>query len=327
MKRFAFACDSSAAGCMKQSRLFDDVTALDWQLVDWPAPTATGLPDFFERRWAIANCSDPLLANGEGISGALEELLRRADESDRLELWFGPELEDQLSLCLVIIQISARAELADRTVVVPLDVRLGAQRPEWIRAYSPTFLPLSDAMRDLAPAAWSAFCAPTPEPWLALMNQDTSALPYLGPQGRRWLQELPDSATGLSRTQRDWLEEIAANPQKMMIAFGQLGAFRAPTHGYWRLGEILVDMFNAKEPAITGVSVPVFDLALHEDSGRHRAFHDARPRLTPFGEALLAGEADYAAHNAIDRWWGGTHLTKGNLWRWSATTASLIAPA
>jgi hypothetical protein len=137
---------------------------------------------------------------------------------------------------------------------------------------------------------------------------------------------LPDVVTGLSRTQHDWLEEIAANPQKMLEALGRFMELRKPTHGYWRLGAILIDMFNAKEPAITGLSIPSFDLALHEDRERHRAFREAVPRLTPFGEALRAGKADYAAHNTIDRWWGGTHLTNANLWRWNAAAASLVAP-
>ncbi len=26
---------------------------------------------------------------------------------------------------------------------------------------------------------------------------------------------------------------------------------------------------------------------------------------------------DFSRHNPIDRWWGGTHLTNDNLWRWS----------
>jgi hypothetical protein len=37
---------------------------------------------------------------------------------------------------------------------------------------------------------------------------------------------------------------------------------------------------------------------------------------TDFGRAVLAHEEDFSRHNRIDRWWGGTHLTNDNLWRY-----------
>jgi hypothetical protein len=39
--------------------------------------------------------------------------------------------------------------------------------------------------------------------------------------------------------------------------------------------------------------------------------------VTEFGKAVLAHKADFTDHNPIDRWWGGTHLTNDNLWRWN----------
>jgi len=42
---------------------------------------------------------------------------------------------------------------------------------------------------------------------------------------------------------------------------------------------------------------------------------------------VLAGGADWAKHRAVDHWWGGTHLTEDNLWRWDGEAARLIAPA
>ena len=40
-------------------------------------------------------------------------------------------------------------------------------------------------------------------------------------------------------------------------------------------------------------------------------------KLTPEGEAVLAGEADRVALIGFDRWLGGLHITShGRLWRW-----------
>ena len=50
--------------------------------------------------------------------------------------------------------------------------------------------------------------------------------------------------------------------------------------------------------------------------GRLEAYHRSRLSLTEFGKAIVAHKEDFSRHNPIDRWWGGTHLTNDNLWRW-----------
>jgi hypothetical protein len=63
---------------------------------------------------------------------------------------------------------------------------------------------------------------------------------------------------------------------------------------------------------------------LNEANGE--AYFRSRLRLTKLGVDTAAGRADYAKHNRIDRWWGGTHLGNGTLWRWDAEDRRLIAP-
>jgi hypothetical protein len=43
----------------------------------------------------------------------------------------------------------------------------------------------------------------------------------------------------------------------------------------------------------------------------------SRLSLTEFGKAIVAHKEDFSRHNPIERWWGGTHLTNDNLWRWN----------
>ncbi len=47
------------------------------------------------------------------------------------------------------------------------------------------------------------------------------------------------------------------------------------------------------------------------------AFQRSSLSVTEFGKAVLGHKADFTDHNPIDRWWGGTHLTNDNLWRWN----------
>ena len=49
--------------------------------------------------------------------------------------------------------------------------------------------------------------------------------------------------------------------------------------------------------------------------------------LSDLGRALLAGKDDFARHNPVHRWWGGTLLTNDNLWRWDAQRQRLVPPS
>ena len=62
---------------------------------------------------------------------------------------------------------------------------------------------------------------------------------------------------------------------------------------------------------------------MHNDAARYARYKESVFSLTEFGKAILAREEDFSRHNPIDRWWGGTHLTNDNLWRWNQ---GLVAP-
>jgi hypothetical protein len=49
-------------------------------------------------------------------------------------------------------------------------------------------------------------------------------------------------------------------------------------------------------------------------------------KLTPLGYAVLAQTDDFARHNPVNRWWGGTKLTNKRLWRWDQDNKVLVAP-
>ena len=59
------------------------------------------------------------------------------------------------------------------------------------------------------------------------------------------------------------------------------------------------------------------------ERGRDEAYRRSLLSLTEFGKAIVAHKEDFSRHNPIDRWWGGTHLTNDNLWRWNP---ALVAP-
>jgi hypothetical protein len=64
-----------------------------------------------------------------------------------------------------------------------------------------------------------------------------------------------------------------------------------------------------------------------DEAGLAQAYFRSELALTAFGADVLAGRADHAARNRVDRWWGGTHLTNDALWRFDAEKKRLIAPS
>ena len=86
-------------------------------------------------------------------------------------------------------------------------------QPRELEALWPQREPLRPEAAELGARAWAAAAAPDPTALAALLATDTSALPLLAPALRRWLEELPDAATGLALSERQILELLAGGPR------------------------------------------------------------------------------------------------------------------
>ena len=86
---------------------------------------------------------------------------------------------------------------------------------------------------------------------------------------------------------------------------------------FFRLVE---DLAFCDVPLIEGLARPDLSAA---DFGH---FSGARLALTVAGEAVLAGDEDHLDLNGIDRWWAGTHLQPGHVWRYDRAEKRLVSP-
>jgi len=158
-----------------------------------------------------------------------------------------------------------------------------------------------------------------------LLAQDLSALPQLRNTVLALLEELPMRATGLGTTEMRMLELLAAghvHPYDLFPGHEKLNERR--TYGYWEVGELLDGLARCPQPAVAGIAEGPFDDALHNSTERHDRYKQSP--LSELGKAILARADDFARHNPIHRWWGGTELTNARLWRWDPESRSLIAP-
>jgi hypothetical protein len=191
-------------------------------------------------------------------------------------------------------------------------------------------LPIVKITRDhleTASRAWRAYAASTPQDWFGLLATDVSLLPRLRHAVSALLEELPWRRTGLGATEMRMLDYIsgARKPRPRKVLRQEAGD-SANIFGYWELGALLDGLARRRNRLVSGLREGSFDLNLHDDYERRDSYMKSKLALTPLGYAVLAQTDDFARHNPINRWWGGTKLTNKKLWRWDQDNKVLIAP-
>ena len=243
-----------------------------------------------------------------------------------IELWANPEPETQLQLIWLLDQLRSHADITSRLSLVQIDTRIGNDEPQdWI-AQRPHAVPIHADHLALASAAWASWRAPTPVAWFGLLSQEVSPLPQLRNTMIALLEELPNRTTGVGATEMRMLELLAAgytHPYDLLPRYDRPND--RTTYDMWGAGALLDGLARSAKPAVSGLTEGPFDGAMHRSKERITRYENSTLSLTDLGKAILAGADDFSEHNPIHRWWGGTELSNGNLWRWDAENQWLVA--
>jgi hypothetical protein len=265
--------------------LGDDGAEYDARAEYW---ATRGLPGAGDRR--------PQLA-------AWDVAVDEARGADELILWFAHGLADQLALVRLLARLARRglpAQLAivsiDRHPDAPAFAGFDDLAPEQLAALWPRRAPLARDAVDEANAAWVAVTAADPRA-LPLLMRRVKALPFLAGAIERQLEELPDPAGGLARTERAVLAAIARGEQPAAKSL------RAQDPRY-----AIDDALVAATTAVLSRARLIEGLA-----------------VTPLGRQALSGGTDRVAAVGIDDWRGGVRLHgRGPVWRWDARERRLV---
>jgi hypothetical protein len=302
---------------------FPGTEVLPWRdvLHEGPVPRTESLAELTEIRAAyLAGDDDP--DNARSLLAARDRGLTHAAQFDRVVLWFEHDLYDQLQLLQVLDWFSVHPRDDGALLLVQTSDFLGRQTPEQLQELKAEASPVRSEQLALARRAWAAFRAETPEAWHALLDADLDALPSLRSAVLRMLEELPGS-DGLSRTERQILQSLApgaVTPPALFV--GVQRHEEAVFMGDFSFWKVLDGLALAAPPLIEGLHGAPFNPAAAVD----RAYLQSAVTLAPFGAEVLAGRADHASRNRIDRWWGGTRLSNETLWRFDPDTLRLIGP-
>jgi hypothetical protein len=242
---------------------------------------------------------------------------------ESVELWFDPAPNEQLQLIWLLDLLGAYPEIVAKLKLRIVDFDLLMAEPEQLARWKVPIIDVKDIELKTASLAWQAYRSPTPQACSDLLARDLSALPLLRPALLDLLEELPSSTTGLGGTEMRLLELIAAGCWSTYKLFYSDGLRQRRVFKPLEIGYLLEGLAHCPTPAISGLDEALRTLSRDEHAARDAAHKRSRLSLTEFGKAVLAHKADFSQHNPIDRWWGGTHLTNDNLWRWNP---ALIAP-
>jgi hypothetical protein len=320
----------SGAGCLKASRIADEVIGLSHRLVCGPIPDVPDPISFFSEREHLARTE---LSHVEGeVRSSIKasdwcSLLEKCRRSSRIEIWVDPVPNAQLQLIQLLDWFEAYPDIIAKLALVHIDFPISEREPEEIRSIDPVLHNVERKHVEAASRAWHALQQPTPEAWYDLLTREFD-FPYLHQTVLRLLQELPAAHTALTASEARLLVTISrgeAHPLRVLA--DQIAAMPRPLLDYWELGQSLDELAHCPRPVILGLAGGPFTLEMHDDRSRFELYKNSSIALSELGQSLVEGQEDFSRYNTIDRWWGGTKLINNRLWRWDAANNTLLSPS
>jgi hypothetical protein len=184
------------------------------------------------------------------------------------------------------------------------DIYLGPLKPEQFLPLFAERQPITDTQIELGSRVWRTFCGDDPTRLMPFVTSPSRELPYLAGALRRFLEDYPSAANGLSRTEQQLLRAVSDRPLTKHEAFRASGGLEEAVY----MGDL--SFFNIVD-ALASAAHPLLRV-------------DGKIHVTDTGRDVLAARADHIRLNGISRWLGGVHLTPQHLWRW---TGSSLLPA
>lgn len=255
---------------------------------------------------------------------AWDHRIESAPEHDEVVLWFEHDLFDQLLLIRILDWFAGRNLGGTQLSLVCIGEfpgiepfhGLGQLNPEQMASLVDKRRHVNEGQKLLARDAWRAFCAPSPAGLEEVLRRDTSALPFLAGALRRHLEEFPAVTNGLSRTERQALEGVAAGHATFETLFKATQRMEERVF----LGD---SSFLRRLRGLASGSRPLLRL----ESAPGSSLRSMRITLTATGREVLEDRDDWVRIHGLDHWLGGVHLQGSEAaWRWNPEAGRLVGP-
>ena len=210
--------------------------------------------------------ADGLDVGADEVAANLRSWRAAVDADNRyseLVLWFEHDLFDQLNLIQLLSRISRDRPVSKPASLVSIDrypghpnfKGLGQLQPSDIAALYQRRQRVTPQQYAVAASAWDAFRSGNRARLVALLHDDTSALPFLGAALRRFLDEGPSGSEALSRSERRLIEQLQHGPVDIHRAFAAMHdgetAYYITDSSFWAM----VERLSRRSPALIDVAI------------------------------------------------------------------------
>lgn len=323
-----------AADIMKQSAIEGDVLVWRDPMHHGPFPAKASLDE-------LARIRGRYLAGG-----VLDETeiirdfelrnthLTSAHDYDRVVLWFEHDLLDQLQILELLNWFADNDPGKINLQMVCINAfegitpfrGIGQLSADQFAQLANQRQPVTTAQLALARSAFAAFRAEDPRQLEALLTGDMSALPFLKPALARYLEEFPDTTTGLGRTETQILKLVANGINGPGPIFQKnMESETALYIGDWRSFHHIAKLCEGETPLLKTMTGEAFWYPPKTRKGRD-AFRAQRLQLTNVGSDILQGRQNAFDCLIRDEWLGGVHLKTGvPMWTWDRSAARFVS--
>lgn len=232
--------------------------------------------------------------------------VREAAKYDEIVLWFEHDLYDQLHILQILHTLRTMGLGAGRVELVQSDQYLGTLSPDELLALYPKRRFVADATEQAAAKAWEAFTSEDASAIAAASRAQFPGLPFMRAAFYRLCEEFPAAQTGLSRSQKALLDACSQGARSKQELFKRSAAREEAAF----MGD------SACFAALDDLCAPPAPLLEATDFG-----YDT----TVLGRRVFAGDADWLAHQPLDRWIGGAHLRTESHLRWDDRQETLVS--
>jgi hypothetical protein len=314
----------SAAGTLSEAGVEGKIISWRDVLHEGPVDSSLSLEELSkERARFISEQGWDDFAHVSGNFAERDRVIRHLDYFDEVVLWFEDDLYDQLQL-IQLLDFFGRGAARGKTLsVIVVDGYIPPLSATQLKQLDEKRPRVTREQLELAKRAWKAFGSADPSSISKLLDENTSALPYLAGALRRHLEEFPSSVNGLSRSEREALTAIDAGHTKPVAAFLEVARQQESIF----LGDIVfysyLERLSGKKDALvtwkdgTPVIAPTSETS--------RDFVEGELALTPLGREVLAGNNDWQRINKRTRWLGGVEINPAEgRWRWDPAERLLV---
>ncbi|HET8798914.1 MAG TPA: hypothetical protein VFO89_14570 [Thermoanaerobaculia bacterium] len=234
-----------------------------------------------------------------------EQMLDAVSSQDEVVLWFEHDLFCLVHL-LYLLQRFRRARLA----LVWTSKPIGEHDEASIYQLYESRAAVAPSMVAVAREVWKAYTSDDPSTLNPFLERERPDFPFLREGLTLHASRFPSMYNGLGAIEQQALHTIATGTTDFPSLFERINA-GLPRFGFGdsEIFRLLRWMASRAVPLITVTG----------------ELPKAIFSITPAGENVLAAEVDDTTINDPDIWFGGTHLRRGNLWRWDGSRLSRSA--